>query len=106
MATITTDEMICSFKNKKLKKIIGGIVLFSAMMNSVFAQSGTPAVPGMVNVGRDGLALEGFDPVSYFTSQKPVKGKKDFNVTLNGITYQFATREHAEMFRSDPAKYG
>jgi YHS domain-containing protein len=50
------------------------------------------------------LALEGYDPVSYF-SGKPAKGKKDYSQTQNGVTYYFVSAANREVFKANPAKY-
>lgn len=52
-----------------------------------------------------GLAIKGYDPVSYFTQGKAEKGKKEFSITDHGVTYYFASRADRERFESDPAKY-
>lgn len=58
-----------------------------------------------VNVDQNGLALQGYDPVGYFTDGKPVKGSSEFTATYNGATYQFASAEHKALFEKSPAKY-
>jgi YHS domain-containing protein len=50
------------------------------------------------------VAIEGFDPVSYF-SGKPQEGKEDLIYTYNGITYQFASQANLSKFKSTPEKY-
>ena len=59
----------------------------------------------VVNIDKNGLALQGYDPVGYFTDGKPVKGSPEFTATYNGATYQFASAEHRDMFKQSPAKY-
>lgn len=51
-----------------------------------------------------GLAIEGYDPVSYFQG-KPVKGSKEYAVSYQGATYYFSTEANKEAFKKDPAKY-
>ena len=58
-----------------------------------------------VNVDRDGLALQGYDPVAYFTDGKPVKGDANFVATYEGATYRFASAEHKATFEREPAKH-
>ena len=53
----------------------------------------------------DGVAIEGYDPVAYFTDAKPVMGKADFTSLYSGAIYQFATAEHKRSFDATPAKY-
>lgn len=59
------------------------------------------------NVGKDGLALEGMDPVSYFAEGggKPQRGTTEFTHRHRGVTYRFATREHQQAFAKDPEKF-
>jgi YHS domain-containing protein len=50
------------------------------------------------------LAIEGYDPVSYFAG-KPVKGKSELSFKLKGATYWFASQSNLEKFKSNPEKY-
>src|SRR6266542_676418 len=59
----------------------------------------------VVNVDKNSLALQGFDPVAYFTDGKPVKGSPQFTASYKDATYQFASAEHRDMFKQSPAKY-
>lgn len=57
------------------------------------------------NTDKTGLALQGYDPVAYFTDGKPVLGKEEFHATYHDAIYRFASTEHQAMFEKDPAKY-
>jgi YHS domain-containing protein len=59
----------------------------------------------LINVDKDGLALQGYDPVAYFTDNKPVKGDAKIAASYRGATYRFASVEHKKMFESNPAKF-
>lgn len=59
----------------------------------------------LVNVDRQGLALQGYDPVAYFADQRPVKGDPKFTSVLDGATYRFASAEHKRLFDGDPRRY-
>jgi len=63
------------------------------------------AIAGPVNVDSNGLALEGNDPVAYFTMEKPVKGSAAFSATHEGATYYFASADNKAMFETNPTKY-
>jgi len=52
-----------------------------------------------------GVAIEGYDPVAYFTDGRPVEGKKGFETEWNGATWRFASAEHRDLFAADPGKY-
>ena len=52
-----------------------------------------------------GFAIRGYDPVAYFDSGAPTKGKESIRFEWNGATWLFASEEHKEAFASDPDKY-
>jgi YHS domain-containing protein len=54
---------------------------------------------------RNGLAIDGYDPVAYFTEQKPVKGSSEFRTDHHGSIFQFMSAAHREAFVADPSKY-
>lgn len=51
-----------------------------------------------------GIAIDGSDPVGYFTANGPVAGK-DFTVDHKGATWRFVTLASADAFRANPAAY-
>lgn len=51
-----------------------------------------------------GLAIQGYDPVSYFNG-KPAKGSREFAVNHQGSTYYFVSASNADAFKKNPAKY-
>ena len=82
-----------------MKKVFLGLVAL-LLVFSASAQSKT-----LLNLDKSGLAIQGHDPVALFTDSKPVKGKPGFVYRHNGAIYQFATKEHRDTFKADPAKY-
>lgn len=73
----------------------------------VLAMVAIPAFAGKIlqNVDDNGLAIQGYDPVAFFTDGKPVHGTPQFTSVFHGARYQFASAEHKAMFDADPAKY-
>jgi YHS domain-containing protein len=59
----------------------------------------------LTNVNDKGVILEGYDPVAYFTDNKPVLGNAQFTAKYEGATYWFASAEHAGLFKKEPQKY-
>lgn len=57
-----------------------------------------------IEKNKAGLALDGWDSVSYFDG-KPMPGKAEFTKEWNGATWRFATAAHRDAFAADPAKY-
>jgi YHS domain-containing protein len=56
------------------------------------------------NIDGNGLAMKGYDPVSYF-SGNPLKGSKNIVTLHEGVIYRFNTMYNKEKFLSDPEKY-
>ncbi|MBX9908390.1 MAG: YHS domain-containing protein [Beijerinckiaceae bacterium] len=52
-----------------------------------------------------GLAVHGYDVVSYFTEGKPVKGDARFAVSQSAATYRFSSQANLDTFKANPAKY-
>ena len=52
-----------------------------------------------------GLAIRGYDPVAYFSEQKPVAGNPTFSYEWQGATWHFANAENAELFAASPERY-
>lgn len=52
-----------------------------------------------------GVALEGYDPVSYFTDSQPVPGKPDFSTEWQGVPWYFASAANRDAFKLHPEIY-
>ena len=59
----------------------------------------------LLNLDKNGAAIQGYDPVAFFTEKKPVKGSPEFPARYKGATYYFASRENRDAFKKDSAKY-
>jgi YHS domain-containing protein len=57
------------------------------------------------NTNSDGVILEGYDAVGYFTSGKAIKGDPNYSSRYNGATYWFSSEANANLFKDNPAKY-
>ena len=71
-----------------------------ALALPAFAESKT-----LLNLDKTGLAIQGYDPVAFFTDNKPVKGKPELGLRHNGALYYFTSKEHRDAFKTDPSKY-
>jgi hypothetical protein len=52
-----------------------------------------------------GVALYGFDPVSYFLGEGPKPGLAEHEVIWSGVAWRFASRPNREAFLRDPEAY-
>jgi YHS domain-containing protein len=57
------------------------------------------------NLGKMTLAIEGYDPVAYFTQKKAVKGNRAFAATHAGVLYYFSSEENKRLFLAQPTAY-
>lgn len=51
------------------------------------------------------VAIDGYDPVAYFTESKAVKGNPALTSNYEGVQYQFASEANRAAFALDPEKY-
>src|SRR5271165_4566166 len=81
------------------------------MKNLLLALLLLAAVPALgqtkklLNVDKNDVAIKGYDPVAFFTQNKPVQGKPEFESSFNGAKYLFASAEDKATFDANPAKY-
>ena len=59
----------------------------------------------LLNVDSSGVAIQGYDPVAFFTDGKPVKGDSRIVSKRDGAVYFFASKEHKDLFNANPSKY-
>ncbi len=72
--------------------------LLAALLAAPFAQA------GFYNE-TDGAAIQGHDPVAYFTEGKPVRGSAEQRFVHQGSTFPFASAANRARFAADPGKY-
>ena len=53
-----------------------------------------------------GLAIEGFDPVAYFTDAQPMLGREEFEVSQAGAVWRFRNAGNRASFVAHPDIYG
>lgn len=93
---------ILSMMNRYLLKTL----LVSLGLASVLAGLASPVLAtDPVNSTWRGVAIDGYDPVAYFTDGKPVEGDGDVTFEWNGATWRFASAEHRDLFSAEPEKF-
>jgi YHS domain-containing protein len=50
-------------------------------------------------------AIRGYDPVAYFTDNKPVKGQSQFSAEWKGQTWYFTSAKNKTVFTASPETY-
>lgn len=83
-----------------------------ALLTAVFALIGPnpaawAATTERIVVNRySGLAIEGFDPVAYFTDAKAIRGVPDFEAAEAGAVWRFQNASNRDAFAAHPEVYG
>lgn len=72
---------------------------------SVAAQAQSPETRKKEFNLENGLAIQGYDPVAYFTQNKAVKGQAANAFTYKNATYRFATAANRDAFQKSPEKF-
>ena len=81
------------------KSLLSGVALSVALATSAMA-AGVE-----LNASSTGLAMQGYDPVAYFTDGAPAKGSYKITTVFNDATYRFASEEHKAPFEANPEAY-
>lgn len=92
----------------KIKILCTLLATSSLLTNALLATASAAITPEVrqenFNLAKKNLALNGYDPVSYFESG-PVKGSKKITGSHQGITYRFANEANREAFKTKPSQY-
>lgn len=98
-----TTDYICKRVITMLKTTLWTLLFFTVFISQAQSADQKEA-SSYFNLDSDGLALQGYDPVSYH-NQGPEKGKKEYSFEYDGVTYQFSSRENLETFKASPDAY-
>ncbi len=76
------------------------------LMSALFAGTGAVArAQSPMVFSNDGAAINGYDPVAYFTEGKPVMGKPENSLVWKGAAWRFASAENMAAFEANPRAY-
>jgi YHS domain-containing protein len=77
-----------------------------ALVISITLVSSTPEELRLKHFNlNEGLALQGYDPVSYFKDKKALVGSKDFLARYKGILYRFSSSGNKALFIANASQY-
>ena len=81
-----------------MKSLFSAFLLLTALSTMASAKE-------LQNLDRNGVAIQGYDPVAFFTDNRPVKGNAQYQSEYRGAKYYFASSEHKATFDKEPSKY-
>lgn len=88
--------------SRPLRQAVAAAALFAAtfLASTSWSFAEKPAIfaPG-------GIAIRGYDVVSYFTAGKPVRGVPEYAIQWNGAAWHFSNAANRDAFKADPRKY-
>lgn len=84
-----------------MKKLV--VLLLILITGSSFAQNDAKRI-SQYNL-ENKVAIQGYDPVGYFNQGKAIKGKKEFSLSYQAVTYNFSSAENKNAFLKNPSKY-
>ena len=87
-----------------MKRLCGRIapVIASVLL---FISLAPPVLAGAAVYTSWGKAINGYDPVAYFTEGKPIEGKSSFTLDWMGAQWRFANASNRDTFAKDPSRY-
>ena len=84
-----------------MKKAV--VFLFTLVSVVVFGQNDSKRI-SQYNL-ENKIAIQGYDPVAYFTNGKAVKGKKEISASYQDVIYKFSSNQNKEAFLKKPSEY-
>lgn len=76
-------------------------IIFSALILGPATVIGSDSIDTEVL----GVAIQGYDPVAYFTEGKAMRGTPEHKFNWNEATWYFVSKKHRDMFAARPKKY-
>jgi len=82
--------------------------IFAGLMAAVFLLAMPAAVLAKAEINQshiDAVAIEGTDPVAYFTEKKAVKGSSEYTHRWKGGQWRFKNASNRDAFAAEPEKF-
>src|SRR5688572_2137813 len=67
--------------------------------------SAASVITAIVTDPISGVAIDGYDPVTYFTESQPLRGKPDYEYYWGGVPWYFVSAANRDVFIRAPAVY-
>ncbi|WP_315786035.1 YHS domain-containing (seleno)protein [Bradyrhizobium sp. SZCCHNPS1003] len=90
--------------SKSLFRLVIAAIALAALLLPVGAPAAT--TQRIISDRFSGLAIDGFDPVSYFVDGKALLGLPDFEASQDGVVWRFRNEGNRASFLAHPEVYG
>lgn len=91
-------------QNLTITRLFVAVAMLVGFITALPAQ-GAGLVETFVTDPLTGVALEGYDPVSYFTGPDPMMGSPDFGYEWGGVSWYFSSPANRDVFMRNPEIY-
>lgn len=95
---------------RRLRLFLAALFLFPGLGANILAPAGAlgatgQVVPSIVVDPLSGVALDGYDAISYFTEEEPLSGRPEFEYYWLGVPWYFSSAANLEVFSRAPEVY-
>jgi ABC-type transport system substrate-binding protein len=81
------------------------ILILAAYACSASVSSSIAVAQQATSASGPRIALDGYDPISYFDPGRPEKGSPEFSFAFDDAVYWFKSADHRAKFVADPERY-
>ncbi len=81
------------------------MIRFKTLMLLSFLAAATSSVAETLQYETENGAIDGYDPVSYFTDGQAERGSQAITAEWNGAIWRFTSAAHRDTFTENPEKY-
>jgi len=92
-------------QRKRHRAILAAIAGLVVILSGIIAAGRADATERIVVDWHTGLAIDGYDPVAFYTDGKPVLGSPDFELSYGGAVWRFRNLGNREAFAARPDVY-
>ncbi len=80
-------------------------VVVAVVASTIAFQAAPDQAYRTLNITEDNVAIQGYDTVAYFTDNKAIKGKGEFQHDWRDALWQFASATNRDLFAANPDRY-
>ena len=88
-----------------MRQISEQILTIAVWLALTFAAQADGLVTAIVTDPLTGVAIDGYDPVSYFTDPEPQPGRAEFEYDWGGVPWYFESAANRDVFKRNPTVY-
>ena len=87
------------------KQILTMLAFVLPLLGTAVQAQAQSIVTAIITDPLTGIAIDGMDPVSYFTDPAPLLGRGDYEVMWGGVPWHFANAANRDAFAAAPEIY-